>query len=295
MRVIGYFTSWDKELKIDQIKYKYLTHINYAFLIPKKDGSVVELDNSMVYQLIHNAHKNNVKVFISVGGWCYENSKLDVIFEEICSDNDKLNHFINNILNIVKKYNFDGVDIDWEYPTDTYINEYEYLLFRLKSKLKTDNKELSIAIPPGINIDGTISNISAITSKVLNIVDWINLMVYDNEKEENHSSYHYAKLSLEYWIDKRKYDKEKIVLGLPFYTRPSNITYRDILMKNLGDCKKDNFGNEFYNGSNTIRSKVCLAREKGVGVMIWALNYDVLDSKSLLKVINMTLMNDKKL
>ncbi len=105
---------------------------------------------------------NNVKVFISVGGWCYENKKLDVIFEEICDDEDKLNYFIDNILNIVERYNFDGVDIDWEYPTDRYINEYEYLLFSLKSKLKTDNKELSIAIQPGINVDGTISNISYI-------------------------------------------------------------------------------------------------------------------------------------
>lgn len=286
MKVIGYFTSWNEEIKIENLKYKYLTHINYAFLIPKSDGSIINLDKVKVTKLINYAHKNNVKVYISVGGWCYEEEKLDTTFEKICDNKDILDLFINNIIKVVRDFNFDGVDMDWEYPTEKYIKQYEYMLFNLKESLHKENKGLSIAIPPGINVDGSINNVSAITDKVLDIVDWINLMVYDNTKEQNHSSYKYAEISLEYWINTRNYNKDKIILGVPFYTRPTNLLYSYIVECNKENYNYDSYASEFYNGIPMIKKKTKLAKEKCSGIMIWALNYDTLDKYSLLKTIN---------
>lgn len=286
MKVVGYFTSWNEEIDIEKLKYEYLTHINYAFLIPKSDGSIVNLDKVKITKLINYAHKNNVKVYISVGGWCYEDKKLDTTFKKICDNKDTLDLFINNIIKLVKDFNFDGVDMDWEYPTEKYIKQYEYMLFNLKESLSKENKGLSIAIPPGINVDGSITNISAVTDKVLDIVDWINLMVYDNTKEQNHSSYKYAKLSLKYWLNIRGYNKDKIVLGVPFYTRPTNLLYSYIVECNKENHNYDSYKSEFYNGIPTIKKKTKLAKEKCSGIMIWALNYDTLDEYSLLKAIN---------
>ncbi len=286
MKVIGYFTSWNDELNEDNINYHYLTHINYAFLIPKEDGSLVKLNYEKINKLISFSHKNNVKVFISIGGWSYENKKLDVVFEKICDKKEIIDIFIKNVMNIVDEFNFDGIDLDWEFPSEKYSSKYEYMVENFKCKLNACNKQLSIAIPPGINVDGRISNILAITDKVLNAVDWINLMVYDNSSEDNHSSYNYAKISIDYWLKQRKYLCNKIVLGLPFYSRPNGLMYRDILNCNKNNYFKDYYDGEFYNGKLTLLKKLELVEKTNcAGVMIWAVNYDTNDEYSLLKVI----------
>lgn len=289
MKIIGYFTSWDNDIDIEKIDFNNLTHINYAFLIPKNDGTVLDLDFNKVSELIEKCHKNKIQVFISVGGWCYEDKLLNTVFENIC-DNQLVYVLVENILKVVKKYNFDGVDIDWEFPSKKYVKAYEHLITLLNNKLKIQNKGLSIATPSGINIDGSISNIEAISDKIINLVDWINLMIYDNSKEENHSSLHFAEISLDFWLHNLKCPNNKLILGVPFYSRPSNIPYNQLIKISKTNSQHDNYQNEFYNSPNTISKKAKLVKKaKIAGIMIWALNYDTYDNTSLLKAINIAL------
>lgn len=53
-----------------------------------------------------------VKVYIAVGGWAAGGR----VFSEMVSDGLARSTFINSSLAFMETFDFDGIDIDWEYP-----------------------------------------------------------------------------------------------------------------------------------------------------------------------------------
>ena len=68
-KVIGYLPGRSVDTKA--IPFQRLTHINFAFAIPAKNGGGLDaLRNAdKLKALVKKAHQNGVKVFISIGGW----------------------------------------------------------------------------------------------------------------------------------------------------------------------------------------------------------------------------------
>src|SRR6266542_3453511 len=63
-RILAYATDGIVE---SVIPYGQLTHINYAFLTPKEDGTFNPFNNGWkLKQIVANGHSKNVKVMISV-------------------------------------------------------------------------------------------------------------------------------------------------------------------------------------------------------------------------------------
>src|SRR6185503_5306684 len=109
-RIVGYVT--DSETAVGQIQFDKLTHINYAFLIPKKDGTFFDVANPWkLKEVVAKAHKNGVKVLISVGGWGW-----DTEFEALTAGPETRATFVGDLSDFMGSYDLDGVDIDWEYP-----------------------------------------------------------------------------------------------------------------------------------------------------------------------------------
>jgi GH18 family chitinase len=83
--------------------------------------------------------------------------------------------------------------------------------------------------------------------------------------------------------------KEKRVLGLPFYARPGNLSYRKLLESDPEAANGDQITyfdeSRYYNGPATLRDKVELAQLEASGIMIWELSQDALGDDSLLAVI----------
>ena len=53
-----------------------------------------------------------LKVLIAVGGW----NAGSTIFSQMASTSANRQSFINSAVDLVMQYNFDGLDMDWEYP-----------------------------------------------------------------------------------------------------------------------------------------------------------------------------------
>ncbi|WP_177189333.1 glycosyl hydrolase family 18 protein [Chitinophaga sp. YR573] len=259
-KVVGYMPSWAGS--VDAVQYSKLTHINYAFILPTSTGGLTAVeDATKLRNLITKAHANGVKVEISIGGW---NNGNDGAFEAFAANSTYRTNFTNNVLNLINQYGLDGADIDWEYPDNgASANNYVALMTQLATALHAQGKLLTAAV---VGTDG-----ASILNAVFAQVDFLNLMAYDYN-DFQHSTYAYGQQSLNYWVG-RGLPKEKAILGVPFYARPSWDNYNVLLQKGASPYA-DVWNNNGYNGITTIKNKTNFAYDNGGGIMIWELSGD---------------------
>lgn len=124
----------------------------------------------------------------------------------------------NQIVEFTKKYDFDGVDIDWEYPAsaDDWKN-YDSFIQKLDRDLSEykENFVISTALSAGQ---------LGLSQETFNCIDQIQYMAYDGNDEDGYqSSLHQAEEGLKAFADNGA-DISKINIGIATYARPINST-----------------------------------------------------------------------
>jgi GH18 family chitinase len=277
-RVVAYLTP---SIVPDTIPYHQLTHINYAFLLPNDDGTFQPLVNGWkLKQIVSDAHAANVQVLISVGGWGWETQ-----FETMAADPATRAAFVANLSAMVAEYNLDGADVDWEYPqVGQSAQNYLALLAELREQMP--GKVLTTAVVShGSNGDG-------VPSESFALFDFVNVMTYDGPE---HGTMGQFQVGLDYWRE-RGLPAEKTVMGIPFYARPSETTYRKLVEADPQAAYADSLDWQgtpnIYNGIPTVQQKTKLAMAQASGVMFWTLDYDAPGELSLLKAIDAVAKNN---
>lgn len=270
---VGYQPSWSSN--VSTIPYNKLTHINYAFVLPNANGTLQGVpEPGRLQQLVSLGHQNGVKVSIAVGGW---NNGNDDNFEILAASANGRTTFVNSLINLVGQYNLDGVDMDWEYPDPGVEGDNFTLLMRqLGDALHSRGKLLTAAVVSG----GSVAN--GVQPAVFGIVDWLNIMAYDGGSP--HANYDWSINSVNAWKS-RGLPANKAVLGVPFYSRPTYISYRDLVAQDPANANRDCYNGNCYNGLPTIRRKTTWALSNAGGIMNWELSQDTTTSTSLLNAI----------
>jgi chitinase len=282
-RVIAYVTA---AAVPSTIPYDSLTHINYAFLLPNEDGTFQELLNTwMVGELVRSAHQHNVKVLISVGGW-----GLDPQFEALAASGSTRTVFVQNLVKIVNQYQFDGADIDWEYPDPGQsARNFLALMQELRAALPQDKLLTAALVALGEHAPG-------IPDESFALMDFANIMAYDNAGAQ-HSSFDYARSALDYWLG-RGLPPEKTTLGVPFYARPTETSYAKIVQADPAAAQLDSttYAGVLinYNGIPTIQAKTRMAMQRASGIMFWTLENDAVGDLSLLAAIHQAVLGAGK-
>lgn len=280
---------------LSKLRFDIVTHVNYAFAIPTKEGHVLPLENpELARAVIAKAHAAGAKACVSLGGWSYEDVPLEDTFREGTDTPEKIASMAEEIAAMAVAFGFDGVDVDWEYPRtgDGSKEQYEALIGLLYEKLKPRGMLLTAAVLGGVDAGGEpiLSAAEAQDRPSFDKLDWLNIMAYDSGGVK-HSPYAFAEDCVKYWTETRKFAPAKLHLGLPFYGRPFPGDYRALLAADGEALEKDMVvmdGREvWYNGRDTLRQKVALAKRRGLGgVMVWEISEDCEDlEKSLLTVI----------
>lgn len=265
-KIVGYFVEWgvyDRNYHVKDIPAEKLTHINYAFAKivngecalfdtyaaidkaypgDKPEGGTLRGSFNQLIQL--KKKHPHLKTLISVGGWTLSGPLSDVALTE-----KSRVKFAKSCVAFIKKYGFDGVDIDWEYPVNGGLQgnttrkedklNYTLLLAELRKQLDeagtADKKQylLTIAAPAGPRIIGNLE-----IDKLHKYLDWINVMTYDFHGSWDATTHFNAPLyaikddpardamSKQLYVDAAittyltaGVPPEKIVLGVPFYGR----------------------------------------------------------------------------
>ncbi|MCL4871297.1 MAG: hypothetical protein KJ063_20235 [Anaerolineae bacterium] len=271
-RVIAYVTG---AVIPELIPYDKLTHINYAFLIPNPDGSFARLANLWKLQMIaEQAHEHGVQVLISVGGWGWETQ-----FETMAADPASRALFVQNLTRFVTDNGLDGADVDWEYPRPGQSAQNFLLLIQELRQAMPDKLLTTAVVSYGATGDGVLT-------ETFDLFDFINVMSYDGP---DHGTMAQFNTGLEYWQG-RGLPPEKTVMGIPFYSRPNEVLYRQLVATNpeaaYMDALEFNGVMNHYNGIPTVQAKTQIALERAGGVMFWTLEHDTQDELSLLKAID---------
>ncbi len=295
-RTIGYLPDYDTKFIEATIDFSQLTDVNYFAVVPQTNGTLKFTDSGhsdQLESLVTEAHKANVRVGVSIGGW-----GLSDYFAEATSEANQ-SKFIDEILAFVKKYQLDTVDIDWEYPAEEYADQYVGFIKNLKKALGKKTN-LSICVPTGVASNGQATGRweNHFKPEALKEADWVNIMAYDAQVEgaPNHSPAELQKNSLNYWNDLMGGDQlGKLVGGIPFYGKAENgavVTYSKIVAESVGVPNTDSIeiaGQIYYfNSKGTVQKKVQDTIDLGaLGVMIWAPTQDaaVKSSNRLMNVV----------
>ncbi len=231
---LGYL-KLKNEFELDDKNLRNLTHINLAFGKVVSSHGEVEFD-ACDEQKLHQFRVQNPNIIMSlaIGGWSAGN------FSEAASNEKARQLFSKTTLEIVEKYNLDGVDLDWEYPccSDAQISSsaddkenFTRLMRTLRddlNKLETKTKKKYIlTFAAGAN-DKLIECYEH--QELAKITDFMNLMTYDMGGSFRVAGHHASLYPSElcdnkggaYFVDlfdKAGYPKHKIVLGAAFYGR----------------------------------------------------------------------------
>lgn len=288
-KVVGYYSLRSALENPKDVPFKKLTHINLWFLNPDTLGNFTQ-DLSALHPFIEKAHRKNVKVLFSIGGGSKQKQYHKLLQDEYRPG------LVNNLVDIVLRYDVDGVDVDLE--GSDIDDRYEDFVVELASALRQHQKLITAAI--------AVYYKDQLSDRALAQYDFVNVMSYDRtgpwrpEKPGPHSLLAHAEEDLEYFGAVRKIPKEKMTLGVPFYgygygpelTSPAiSMNYGEIVATFPGSEQVDQWIRDdgkiiYYNGIPTIKEKTKLAAGKASGIMIWQIRGDAKGSKSLLRAIH---------
>lgn len=131
-KVIGYYTATSFDEPLERVQMEQYTHIMYGFLKPQEDGSILPVPKpELLQQMVEKAHANDVKVFAAVGGWSYQDKPLAPTFAVMAASAESRARFVQAMVDVVRTYDLDGVELDWEYPKQETETSYEALVLDL--------------------------------------------------------------------------------------------------------------------------------------------------------------------
>jgi len=113
--IIAYAGGFRGLMNMDSIHAEKLTHINYAFVDIKDNIAYLHQEATDTINLINLKklkEKNpSLKLIISIGGWSWSGN-----FSDAALTDHSRKTFASSAAAIVKRFDLDGIDIDWEYP-----------------------------------------------------------------------------------------------------------------------------------------------------------------------------------
>ena len=168
-------------------------------------------------QYIKWAHNNNYKVWALVSNNSYKTPT-----SEILNDYKLREYLISQIVNMAIKYDLDGINIDFEYMNESDRDMFSRFIIELAPRLKEYGKVLSVDVTAP---DGSAEwSLCYNRNKIGKVADYIIFMAYDQYGESSTTAgttagANWVEANIKKFVEREEVSSEKLILGMPFYTR----------------------------------------------------------------------------
>jgi chitinase len=199
---LGYYESWamyrsigcnpvsPEDIDVDGNRYTHLVYsfasINSRFELEPWAGNY---DSEVSQYLQFNALKETyptLKTLIAVGGASFNNPGPTLTrFSNTAKTAARRKKFALSCVKFCKTYNFNGVDIDWEYPGDPErggnpkIDKRNFVLLIEAIRSAFDNSNEDLQLTMAVPVSSLILDLGYDLSGLAKGIDFFNLMTYD--------------------------------------------------------------------------------------------------------------------
>ena len=215
--------------------------VSPAFFYLDTDGELEENVGIEGQAYIEWAHNNDYKVWPMVSNAVAANESLDIT-SNIMNSYEKRKELIEDIVEKCVEYDLDGINIDFENMYEEDKDMYSRFIIELTPRLKEIGMVTSVDVtaPDG----GETWSLCFDRNVIGDVADYIVFMAYDQNgvsstKPGTTAGYNWINLNLIKFLQTEDIDSEKIILGIPFYTRMwTTNSSGDIISRGTVDMKE---------------------------------------------------------
>ena len=197
-------------------KIKGINIVSPTWVYVKNDSGDIRENVSTTY--ISWAEKNGYEVWPTIKNDDIGIEKTSVLV----TDMNKRKNFVDNIVKLCEKYNFKGINLDFEHMYQKDRDEFVILVRELAAMLEQNGVVTSV----DVNVpDGSSEWSLCYDSKAISdACDYIMVMAYDQYGQSSKisgpvASLKWVDLNLSKMIERDGIESQKIILGVPFYSR----------------------------------------------------------------------------
>ena len=195
-------------------KYARMKNINVIapawFEFDQADGTLSDIATK---SYVDNAHSKGLQVWAILR----HNFSEPELTEEILSSTTKRQYVIKQLIDYAKQYGFDGINIDIENIQNDTSDVWVQFMRELYPQLKAEGLIVSVDVYSPSSWSGHYER-----EKVAKSSDYFMVMAYDQHWSGSEEAGSVAEIP---WVENgiqmslEEVPKEKLVLGIPFYTR----------------------------------------------------------------------------
>ncbi len=268
--VWDYYSEYAKAPERTGTEIQGINVISPSFFYIDEQGKFQENVGTEGEKYIEWAHSKGYKVWPMVSN---ANSKIDMT-SKILNDYNLRQDIIENIVKVCVKYNLDGINVDFENMYKEDKDKYSQFIIELVPRIKEIGLVTSVDVTAP---DGSDTWSLCFDRNVIgDVADYIIFMAYDeygtsSNKAGTTAGYNWVETSLKKFIENEEINSEKIILGVPFYTRlwtekGEELTSKAVNMKDIDETIPENVEKQW---NDDLKQYYIEYNEKGSTKKMW--------------------------